>query len=77
MKKIIILLIIVLDTNIVYDDNIVVQWIPCVLAEGNIEFLKSMASSMYSENNKEVILGFLDRMIELRNKGAKELHREM
>ena len=64
------------DGTLSYDNPIVLGWIPCVVAEGNVEFLKAMAKNMYPDTRGEIIVEFLDKIVELRTKGIEILHKE-
>ena len=54
-----------------HDDDVVISWIPCILGEGNLEFLSALADSMYKDARAEIINEFLQTVQEKRTKGEE------
>ena len=61
------------DGELKLTDDIFRQFVPCVMAEGNVSFLKTIAEVRYDDARKDVVLEFLNYINNLVVNGRKEL----
>ncbi len=55
-------------------DDYFKQFLCCVFAEGNFEFLRVLAENWYPDTRKEVIIEFIDLVEKTTLDGQKDLH---
>ena len=58
-------------------DDYFKQFLCCIFAEGNFEFLRILAKNWYPDTRKEVILEFIDLVEKTTLEGQKELHEQV
>ena len=57
----------------IYTDEKTLMFLPAIIAEGNLDFMKACAENMYDDSRKDVIIEFLDELWKLTIKGEKLL----
>lgn len=57
----------------IYTDEQILAFLPALIAEGNLDFIKACAENMYNDTRKEVIIEFLNELWKLTQKGEKLL----
>ena len=55
------------------NDTIFREFLCCIFAKGNFEYLRVIASNMYKDSRKEVILEFIDIVETMTNEGKDSL----
>ncbi|MBR3140576.1 MAG: hypothetical protein IKF11_06895 [Methanobrevibacter sp.] len=58
-------------------DDYFKQFLCCIFAEGNFEFLRVLAENWYPDTRKDVILEFIDLVEKTTLEGQKELHEQV
>lgn len=58
-------------------DDYFKQFLCCVFAEGNFEFLRVLAENWYPDTRKDVILEFIDLVEKTTLEGQKELNEQV
>ena len=61
----------------IYTDERILMFLPAIIAEGNLDFMKACAVNMYDDSRKEVIIEFLDELWKLTSKGEKLLDKRV
>lgn len=65
------------DKSLRVEDEIVVTFLPAILGGGNLEFLKVCATSMYTDTRADVIVDFLDYLLELGEQGYIKMQKKL
>ena len=63
--------------EITIHDDYFKQFLCCIFAEGNFEFLRVLAENWYVDTRKDVILDFIDNVEKTTLEGKEELHRQV
>lgn len=58
-------------------DDYFKQFLCCIFAEGNFEFLRILAKNWYPDTRKDVILEFIDLVEKTTLEGQEDLHNEV
>lgn len=53
------------------------QFLCCIFAEGNFEFLRVLAENWYPDTRKDVIIEFIDLVEKTTLEGQEDLHNEV
>jgi len=61
----------------IYTDERTLMFLPAIIAEGNLDFMKTCAVNMYDDSRKEVIFEFLDELWKLTSKGERLLDKKV
>lgn len=57
----------------IYDEEFQ-RFLPWIMAEGNLEFMKTIAKRHYHDTRREVVEEFLDTLIEWTNESIKKYY---
>lgn len=61
----------------IYTDERTLMFLPAIIAEGNLDFMKACAVNMYDDSRKDVIIEFLDELWKLTIKGERLLDKKV
>lgn len=63
--------------EITIHDDYFNQFLCCIFAEGNFEFLRVLAENWYIDSRKDVVLDFIDTVEKVTLEGKEELNKQV
>ena len=63
--------------EITIHDDYFNQFLCCIFAEGNFEFLRVLAENWYVDSRKDVVLDFIDNVEKVTLEGEEELNKQV